>query len=728
MKKVLFFWAALQIAVSLTAAVKPATIFNDHMVLQRNTEVPVWGTAKANETVTVSFNGQTISTRASAKGTWQIKLKPMQADSRPQDLVIKGEKNSVTIKDILVGEVWLCSGQSNMEMSLWSNNPYWRAFDGNKDAKAGANPLIRVSYCTPHAWGPLPDPTYAIKWQVLEEHNGLSFPATAFYFGQFIFKGLKNVPIGILVSCWSGSMIEPWIPPSGYDSVPELAATARNVNAKLPGTAEYKKINQKTIETYTKWLEDFRKASENGKLQPELPPYPSELRHHKHSMSPTVIYNRMIYPMVPFAFRGVIWYQGCSNLHDGANYYHKMKALLQGWRKEFLQPEMPFYFVQLAPFNYGGDPERLPIIWETQEKFARDHGNSVGMAVINDTGELQNIHPGDKKNVGKRLALLALKYTYGQKDLKADSPELVSWKVENGKFILDFKHVENWVSKGEVTNFEVSGASGRWVPAKLEIRGKQLAVSSKEVPKPSQLRYMWRQTAIGNLFNEAGLPLGAFRCGAPPTRSAVLEDLNHAWKLVYKHDMKRATDKDGGIEYLIDNSDRFLTQKIKRIAYFAELVTKDGKEQWLLVTMDPFTQEIKKIGVPVWKSKAFFATFVKNLHLTTNVSGVANGPLNQGYIEFWGCSYSPNNRHGIHKASGKVYDWGDDALPRHPVGYGSMQIHNYQSQQTIFAYNNFRSHINDIGIGNAPGKNTDWTFSGSSIKLAKAVLWVFADL
>ena len=462
MVKKFFFLVSAFLLLPLSAQVVIAPVFKDNMVLQRDAQVPVWGSAAPGETVTVTFAGQTVTATAGSDGKWMLYLAPMSACKVNRTLTVSGKENTITINNCLVGEVWLCSGQSNMEMPMWTTNARWRATNGERDVVSGANPLIRIMTVR-RAWGGVPQDEMPSLWQILDTQNGLTFSAVAFYFGQELFKAL-DVPVGLVVSAWGGTIIEPWIPPQGYASMPQFS----QISQMLAG--EYRP---------------------------------------RGNHQPATLFNRMIYPFVNFKFRGVIWYQGCSNLDDGVLYKDKMQALLNGWREVFNDPEMPFYFVQLAPCGYSGSPYRLPVMWETQTAFAvANENNHVGMAVINDAGDVGNIHPANKRVVGNRLARLALRYTYGHQEVKADSPLLTSWKVENGKFILDFKNIESW--QGTPDHFEIAGRDGKWVKAQVEISGTQLIISAPGVDEPVQMRYLWHQALSGVLFNEAGLPLSAF--------------------------------------------------------------------------------------------------------------------------------------------------------------------------------------------------------------------------
>jgi sialate O-acetylesterase len=301
---------------------------------------------------------------------------------------------------------------------------------------------------------------------------------------------------------------------------------------------------------------------------------------------------------------------------------------------------------------------------------------------------------------------------------------LSSWKIEGNKFILEFKNVETW--QGTPDHFEIAGAAGNWVKAQVEISGTRLLVSSDEVADPTQMRYLWHQARAGVLFNEAGLPLGAFRCGRSVTKEDILNDVFTRSSLIYHHDMKTPTHANGTISYPIDHS---ATSKgrVKRITYVVELTTNEGVEKWVIISMDAFSPDAAKIGVPVQSTGVRLAVKVKNMQVFSNVPGIVTGDIPEGNIEFWGCSYIAANAAQIPGASSAVYDFGDAMTNPGVAGYGSMQIHNFAAGQVIFAYNNFRSHTPDIGIGNAPGRHPDWTSSQSAANYTRAVLRIYAE-
>ena len=472
MKRILFAALAAVSAgvLSVQAKVALAPVFADNMVLQRELPAAVWGVADPQEEVTVAFAGQSVKAKADDKGAWKLRLAPLPASKENRTLTATGKDNTVTVNNVLVGEVWLCSGQSNMEQPLWCGNPKFQDRKGAMTASLANYPLIRFSRMANYDFSVTPRTDYPMTWQPVRPDNVAPLSAASFYFGVELYRAL-DIPIGLVTSHWGGTRIEPWTPPCGFESVPSLKGILDSLATLKPKTEGAKDLHQQ----------------------------------------PTVLYNRMIYPFVPFTFRGAIWYQGCSNLGDGAIYCDKMHALLSGWKKVFENPDFKLYFAQLAPFNYGGDGKALPVIWEAQQKFASEE-KDAGMAVITDVGNLSDIHPSDKETVGRRLALLALNRDYGFKNVKADSPTLKESKVENGKFVLTFNHAEGWYTTGNepARNFEVAGEDGKFVPAKVEIKGAQLVVGADEVAAPKQLRFMGNQTCEGNLYNEACLLPGAF--------------------------------------------------------------------------------------------------------------------------------------------------------------------------------------------------------------------------
>ena len=501
------------------AELRLAPVFSDNLVLQRDAQTKIWGQADPGESVTVTFAGQQVETQADKSGNWMVKLAPMPASTENRTLKVAGQTGTLEVKDVLVGEVWVCCGQSNMEMPMWGDNPKFRQVNGDEWAKKGANPLIRLANLVPieSKIRPFRDYQFKIAWKPATEESVLAYPATAYFFGKDLQEAL-GIPVGLLAATCGGTTIENWMSPTGLDKIPSLKELAYAVNATLPHRKEYQELVAKVKTEFADWTKKFDEAlaADARPVPPEYPlpappAYPKELAVSVWPPKTTMLYNGLVYPLTPMAIRGVIWYQGCQNINDGAIYADKMQALLNGWRLDFQNPEMPFFFVQLAPYKLGG--YKLPALWEAQQTFADANGKSVGMAVINDVGDLKDIHPADKTQVGRRLALLALNRTYGKTDVKADSPRLKSAKVVNGRYVLEFKHVEQFQANERKPAFEIAGADGAYVPAEAETKGRVIEVFSEKVPAPAKLRFMWVPLAEASLFNEAGLPLGAFRVG-----------------------------------------------------------------------------------------------------------------------------------------------------------------------------------------------------------------------
>lgn len=462
-----YAWAAvaacLLLPASLQAEVKLPAIFGDHMVLQREMPIPVWGWDKPGTEVTVTLGDTSAKATAGEDGRWMVKL-PAQKAGGPHTVKVSGSSD-VTFNDVLIGEVWLCSGQSNMEWTVArSANPQEEIANGN-------HPRIR-HIKIPHV--PADKPQQDVKagpWQAATPETVGNFTAVGYYFARELQKEL-GVPIGLIGSNWGGTRIEPWTPPQGFKAVPALKDIASN-------------------------LENYPARNAEGKI---------------NHQSPLALYNGMIAPLVPYAIRGALWYQGESNNGEGMLYAEKMKALITGWRDLWQQPDLPFYYVQLAPYTYGGDPERLAGIWEAQT--AALSIPNTGMAVTVDIGNIKDIHPTNKQDVGKRLALWALAKTYGKDRLVYSGPLYKSVKFDGSKAVVSFDHVGSGLVSRDgkpLTWFQVAGKDGKFVDATATIEGNTVVVQSPEVSEPTAVRFAWHQTAEPNLSNREGLPASPFR-------------------------------------------------------------------------------------------------------------------------------------------------------------------------------------------------------------------------
>jgi len=434
------------------ADVKLPSVLAAHMVLQQGMPVPVWGWAEPGEAVTVTFAGQTKTAKADDAGNWRVTLDKLRASAEPRTMTVKG-KNEITLEDILVGEVWIASGQSNMERWVCVTK------DAGKEIAEAAYPNIRL-FLVPHVVSSEPQKDVAATWVACNSETIQKFSAVAYYFGREIHREGK-VPVGLIATSRTMTRIEPWMP-----EPPD----------------------------------------------PVKPPWDPIKGDYQN---PCVLYNGMVHPLIPFAFRGALWYQGESNVlqKDGMEYLDKQKALIEGWRKAWGQGDFPFYFVQIAPLGRWYEQGELPALWEAQT--ATLAVPNTGMVVIHDTvgGDINNIHPADKQTVGKRLSLWALAKVYGR-DITYSGPLYKDMKIDGDKIRLMFDHAGGGLvaSDGQpLTHFTIAGDDKNFVPAKAEVEGSQIVVSAEGVAAPKAVRFAWEKSARPNLANKEGLPASPFR-------------------------------------------------------------------------------------------------------------------------------------------------------------------------------------------------------------------------
>ncbi|MGD1000529.1 MAG: sialate O-acetylesterase [Candidatus Brocadiia bacterium] len=504
------------------AAVRLARLFGDGMVLQREMPVPVWGFAKAGENVTVRFGGQEKSATADASGKWMVRLDAMPASASPREMTVAGE-NTLTLKDVLVGEVWLCGGQSNMEMTV--NNSL--NFDAEK--AAATNSAIRqVKVPRSVAAAPRDDLSDSPgNWVVCAPATVGQFTAAGYFFAREIAKAL-DVPVGLINDCWGGTSIEPWTPAEGFrlaTSDPQMRDISRLVDSWNPTTDAGQEAYRRYLAQVKEWLPAAEAAVEAKRVPPPAPKTPEPAPNNGQ---PTYLFNAMIAPVIPCAIRGAIWYQGEANGAEGMVYFHKMKALVGGWRQLWGQGDFPFYYVQLPGWQRsdpakpaGGDG--WAHLREAQLRFLAFP--NTGMAVAIDLGEADEIHPKDKQDVGKRLALCALGGTYGKK-IAFSGPLCKSVAVEGDKIRIAFDHAGGGLIAGEKKGlapvqeakdgklkwFAIAGKDKVWYWADAVIDGQTVLVSSDKVPEPVAVRYAFAMNPEGaNLYNKEGLPASPFR-------------------------------------------------------------------------------------------------------------------------------------------------------------------------------------------------------------------------
>lgn len=619
------------------ATVRLPALFSDNMVLQRETEAPFWGWASPGEVVRVkgSWNNNEISATADQAGKWRLKLKTPAAGG-PYTVTVKGEETLV-LHNVLIGEVWVCSGQSNMEMPLkgWPGGPVLNSAAAINSADY---PSIRLFTVQRHvALRPQEDCTGS--WEPCSPGTAGAFSATAYFFGLELYRKLK-IPVGLIHTSWGGTVAEAWTSEEALRPLGDFNEKLNEQDSLLPHLAQLEEEDARNAALWKEEVEQvdghyaaagledagwktmqlpaywetaglpgfdgivwFRKtvslpASWAGKeLQLDLGPiddmditwfnghkiggitengysaenrsyrvpgnlvrpgknviavrvldlrgnggiygdvglmqlYPVNYKNERISMAggwrygatrrkpqtqvsenpnaPSVLYNGMIAPVVPFAIRGAIWYQGESNVGRAEQYSRLFPTMITDWRARWEAGDFPFYFVQIAPFPYGGDGTKSAALRDAQRRTLALA--QTGMAVTLDIGDTTNIHPANKEEVGRRLALWALAKTYGQRKIVYSGPLYKRMQVEGNqvRLFFDFADKGLMTKGGKLTSFEVAGSDGRFLAAQAVIKGKNVVVSSEQVSHPVAVRYAWRDNAVPHLFNRSGLPASAF--------------------------------------------------------------------------------------------------------------------------------------------------------------------------------------------------------------------------
>lgn len=449
---------------SSNAKIKVASVLGDNMVLQRNTEVKLWGTADPNQKLTIatSWNKAKLSTTANDKGEWLVKATTTEAGG-PYMVTIAAGKEKVQLKNILLGEVWLCSGQSNMQMPVNGYND--QPVKGSNEAIANSsNTQIRL-FTVNHASMETPQDTCSGKWEVAAPKTVGNFSAIAYFFANRLQKTL-GVPVGVLNSSWGGSRIEAWI----------------------------------NAETMQKFPESLKSTT-----QEKTPP------HHRAAH----LYNGMIAPIKNLAIKGALWYQGESNRGEYQYYAALQKAMVNQWKNDFGLQELPFYFVQIAPYRYSNSKNILSgKFYDEQLKSSLEIPNA-GMVATVDLGEEFCIHPSEKEVVSNRLSYWALSETYKIEGIAYKNPTYKSFQVKDSTLVVSFDNLEMGLNSfgKELTNFEIAGEDKVFYPAVAKIKSKQVILTAPEVKKPVAARYAYMNYPSGKgfLYNTAGLPVLPFR-------------------------------------------------------------------------------------------------------------------------------------------------------------------------------------------------------------------------
>lgn len=485
---------AMLLSGSAMAEVRLPHVLSSHAVLQRNSPIHIWGWSNPDETITVRFHDQTRSTTATDLGTWSLWLAPEQAGG-PFSLTVQGS-STVTLSDILVGDVWLASGQSNMEIPL-------NGFPGNaviKNAQqeiANANlPTVRLLRVEKKSsYYPLDD--ISATWTDCTPQTAADFSAVAYFFGREI-NSREHVPIGLIDSTWGGTPVESWISLDGISSDAGLMPLFANWAQFTDG------LSNRQLYLAKEQREDAAAAQAN-QPKPKHPWHPDGI-----SWAPASLYNGMIAPETPYTIKGVIWYQGETNSDPKrAPMYSKLfPALIHDWRDKWKEGNFPFFYVQISSFNSPNED------WGTVRDAQRRTLSvaNTAMAVSLDVGQKDNVHPPDKQTVGGRLALAARALVYGEPQLEYSGPLFRTATEEGSAMRIWFDHAKSGLSShgAALNGFEIAGPDGKFVPATAKIEGETVVVQAEGVSKPSAVRYAWESYTEANLFNKDGLPASTF--------------------------------------------------------------------------------------------------------------------------------------------------------------------------------------------------------------------------
>lgn len=480
------------------ADVTLAPLFRDGAVLQRDQPVAVWGRATAGEKVQVRFAGQTVSTTAPTNGRWLVTLKPLKSSAQPAELVVTAT-NTVRVRDVLVGDVWLCSGQSNMAWMVRNAN------DAQTEIAAANFPLIRHFKVALTAADQMKGDV-AGSWVACSPATVGDFTAVGYFFARDLYQRI-GVPIGIVNSSWGGTQIESWLSESTLRAHPAGNEVYARWEKRLADYPALKTAYEAQMEKWKSKQADAKKGGKGAARPPAVPEGPGS------RWEPASLYNGMIAPLVPYAFRGALWYQGESNASRHAEYASFFPAMIKQWRADFGQP-LPFYFVQLANFENreGTTGDVWAYLREAQQQALALP--LTGMAVTIDIGDPKDIHPRNKQDVGRRLALHARKQLYGEQ-IETDGPMFRSAKPDGSAIRVSFTHAAGLklapAKEDERISFEVAGEDRKFVPATARVERQSVVVSAESVPQPVAVRYAWRNSPDARLFNGAGLPAAPFR-------------------------------------------------------------------------------------------------------------------------------------------------------------------------------------------------------------------------
>ena len=481
------------------ANVSLASPFSDHAVLQRGKPLPVWGRADPGEHISLSFHGQTVGTTAAPDGRWMVYLEALSASSEPAELIVTGN-NTLHVNDLLVGDVWLCSGQSNMEFLVN------RAVNAAQEIAAANFPQIR-HFKVKRAVADTPLDTAGGDWDVCSPSTVSDFTAVGYFFARDIHQRL-NIPVGLINSTWGGTQIESWMSSSSLATNPALAVIH---DRWLKTLAEYPERKKAYDAAVAAWSREESAAAAKPKPEKFLIPKPREPATLGHPDTPSGLFNGMINPLLPYALCGFLWYQGEANASRASEYHVLLSTMITSWRGHFGQKELPFFWVQLPNFKAGkANGTEWAFLREAQTQTLSLP--NTGQAVIIDLGDPDDVHPRNKQEVGRRLALIARTKVY---DSPVDySGPVFARAVPQGSILrIFFSHASSGLTARDkpLQSFEIAGADKKFYPAAARIDGATVIGSAREVKNPVAVRYGWTNDPPANLYNGAGLPATPFR-------------------------------------------------------------------------------------------------------------------------------------------------------------------------------------------------------------------------
>lgn len=474
------------------------SIFSSNMVLQQRQKNPIWGKGDPGAVLQVRFNEKVQEVAVGEDGRWSATLESIPAGTTSYELRVSHGAESLYFDNILVGEVWVASGQSNMQWTVErSDNP-------EKEIAAAKYPRLRL-FQAKRVTADTPQEDVEGTWQECSPETVPGFSAVAYYFGRELHKKLQ-IPVGMIHTSWGGTPSEAWT----------SQETVAKVDAFAPITDRWNDIVAKWPETkaaYEKKLADWKTKKEKGEAADKDKPRPPRGPDHPHRISS--LFNGMINPIVPYGIQGAIWYQGESNAGRAYQYRTIFPAMIEDWRMHWNEGDFPFYFVQLANFRERHDTPTPDDAWaELREAQLMTLAlENTGMASAIDIGEAGDIHPANKQDVGKRLARWALRYDYGERDVVPSGPLYKDHKIaSDGKIAISFDYAKGLHPRGdELAGFMIAGEDRKFVWADAKVQGKQVIVWSDEVPDPKAVRYGWATNPVSTLYNAAGLPASPFR-------------------------------------------------------------------------------------------------------------------------------------------------------------------------------------------------------------------------